>query len=104
MARDSAGDKDLFFGSNMQFDSKQLAVVLKLGIFGALNNPVDITSGELGNYLGVSQQTAARYLVNLEKNHLIERTRTSRGQSIKITKQGRELLENLSIMVMKALF
>ncbi|MEA2071078.1 MAG: DUF120 domain-containing protein, partial [Asgard group archaeon] len=96
--------KDFFFGSNVKFDSKQLAVILKLGFYDAINHPIDITSRKLGDYLGVSQQTAARYLVNLEKNHLIERTRTSRGQSVQITKIGRELLENLGIMITKALY
>ncbi|NHJ86543.1 MAG: CTP-dependent riboflavin kinase [Asgard group archaeon] len=103
MAKDD-DTKSFFFGSVVDFDSKQLAVVLKLGIYGAINNPIDITSSELGRYLGVSQQTAARYLVELEKNHLIERTRTSRGQAVQITKLGRELLENLSIMITKALY
>jgi riboflavin kinase len=96
--------KDFFFASSVKFDSKQLAVVLKLGLYGAINSPLDITSSELGDYLGVSQQTAARYLVELEKSHLIERTRTSRGQSVQITKVGRELLENLGIMITKALY
>ncbi|MBD3192911.1 MAG: DUF120 domain-containing protein [Candidatus Heimdallarchaeota archaeon] len=97
-------EKDLIFGSSLKFNSKQLAVILKLGLYGAIHHPIDITSRELGQHLGVSQQTAARYLVDLEKNHLIERTRTSRGQSVKITKIGRELLENLGIMITKALF
>ena len=104
MPRGEKTHKTFLFGSDVDFDSKQLAVVLKLGIYGAINNPIDITSSELGRYLGVSQQTAARYLVELEKNHLIERTRTSRGQAVKITKLGRELLENLSIMITKALY
>ncbi|MHA1154544.1 MAG: DUF120 domain-containing protein [Candidatus Heimdallarchaeota archaeon] len=104
MAKTSREKKSFFFGSSVDFDSKQLAVVLKLGIYGALSNPIDITSSELGKYLGVSQQTAARYLVELEKNHLIERSRTSRGQAVHITKLGKELLENLSIMITKALY
>ncbi|NHJ46611.1 MAG: CTP-dependent riboflavin kinase [Asgard group archaeon] len=104
MPKKEDGHKSFLFGSDVDFDSKQLAVILKLGIYGAINNPIDITSSELGRYLDVSQQTAARYLVDLEKNHLIERTRTSRGQSVQITKLGRELLENLSIMITKALY
>jgi riboflavin kinase len=104
MAKANNEHKSFLFGSDVDFDSKQLAVVLKLGIYGAINNPIDITSSELGRYLGVSQQTAARYLVELEKNYLIERTRTSRGQAVQITKLGRELLENLSIMITKALY
>ncbi|MHA1243798.1 MAG: DUF120 domain-containing protein [Candidatus Heimdallarchaeota archaeon] len=104
MTKSENSQKNFFFGSDVDFDSKQLAVVLKLGIYGAINNPLDITSGELGKYLGVSQQTAARYLVDLEKNHLIERTRTSRGQAVQITKLGRELLENLGVMITKALY
>ncbi|MCF2142321.1 MAG: DUF120 domain-containing protein [Candidatus Heimdallarchaeota archaeon] len=104
MPKGERSHKTFLFGSDVDFDSKQLAVVLKLGVYGAINNPIDITSGELGKYLGVSQQTAARYLVELEKNHLIERTRTSRGQAVQITKIGKELLENLSIMITKALY
>ena len=44
MTESQSDYKSFLFGSDVDFDSKQLAVVLKLGIYGAINNPIDITS------------------------------------------------------------
>jgi riboflavin kinase len=59
---------------------------------GADHTPVVLTSRELGDRLGVSQQAAARYLVDLERRELVVRTLANRRQRLHLTARGMELL------------
>ena len=59
---------------------------------GADHTPVVLTSREVGDRLGVSQQAAARYLVDLERRELVVRTLASRRQRLQLTPKGMELL------------
>jgi riboflavin kinase, archaea type len=59
---------------------------------GADHTPVVLTSGELGERLGVSQQAAARYLVDLERRELVVRTLANRRQRLQLTAGAMELL------------
>lgn len=56
---------------------------------------LSISSSELGDYLGISQQSASRYLSELEKYGLIEKSRSGRGQLIKFTDTGLKALEDI---------
>jgi len=77
-------------------------VLLELAKEGALNGLM-ITSKTLGQILGVSQQSASRYLVTLEKEGLIQRTVSAFGQKITITSKGKQLLHELHFELEKAL-
>ena len=59
---------------------------------GADHTPVVLTSGEVGDRLGVSQQAAARYLVELERRELVVRTLANRSQRLQLTPAAMELL------------
>ncbi|MFH1125792.1 MAG: DUF120 domain-containing protein [Candidatus Altiarchaeota archaeon] len=54
-----------------------------------------IPSSKLGSVLGVSQQTASRYLSSLEKKGLIKRVIRKKGQDISLTKEGISVLEDI---------
>ncbi len=54
-----------------------------------------ISSSELGECLGVSQQTASRYLSDLELGGFIERSRGGRGQFISLTRKGLDVLDGV---------
>lgn len=54
-----------------------------------------ISSSKLGVALGVSQQTASRYLSSLEKKGLIKRVIKKRGQEISLTKEGFSVLSGM---------
>lgn len=56
------------------------------------NESIFISSSELGISLGISQQTASRYLLNLEKRNLISRKISKEGQGILLTSEGFDLL------------
>jgi len=70
-------------------------ILLKLAQLGALERYVNLTTRELGELLGTSQQSASLYLQNLEKEGLIKRVRRNRGTSVTITNEGLEALKNL---------
>jgi riboflavin kinase, archaea type len=62
-----------------------LAVLKLLALAGADHTAVVVTSREVGQRLGVSQQAADRYLVSLEKRGLIARSLAQRRQRIQLT-------------------
>ncbi|HIE33719.1 MAG TPA: DUF120 domain-containing protein [Candidatus Altiarchaeales archaeon] len=65
----------------------------------SINDKLILSSSELGELLGVSQQTASRYLLELEGEGLIKRRKLGRVQEIEITVLGiialREIHKNL---------
>ncbi|MEM3663151.1 MAG: DUF120 domain-containing protein [Candidatus Jordarchaeales archaeon] len=60
----------------------------EIALVGGCEGGIDISSTRLADRLRVSQQTAARRLQDLEKEGLIVREITAKGQNIKITKEG----------------
>lgn len=64
-----------------------------LAIMGALNSFAEITSGRLGESLGMSQQAASREILKLAEMRLVERQIGQKGQRLTITKAGQELLK-----------
>ena len=62
-----------------------LAVLKLLALAGADHTPALLTSRELGERIGVSQQAADRYLLALEKEGLITRSLAQRRQRLLLT-------------------
>ncbi|MGI0155982.1 MAG: DUF120 domain-containing protein [Thermoplasmata archaeon] len=62
-----------------------LAVLKFLALAGADETPVVVTSRELGDRIGVSQQAADRYLVALEGRGFVTRTLAQRRQRLLLT-------------------
>jgi len=56
---------------------------------------IHLTSKEIAQILHVSQQTASRYLIRLEKEGLITRTTRGRRQEIQITAAGQNSLRTI---------
>jgi riboflavin kinase, archaea type len=69
-----------------------LAVLKLLAQLGADQTAVVLTSGEVGERLGVSQQAADRYLVALEKRGLLTRSLAQRRQRLLLTPAALDLL------------
>jgi len=69
-----------------------LAVLKLLALAGADHTAVVLTSRELGERLGVSQQAADRYLLALEKRGLITRSLAQRRQRLLLTPAAMEQL------------
>ena len=72
-----------------------LQVLITLSQMGALRAQTRISTTALAHELSVSQQTASRYMVDLEKQGYIERYPASQGTQIKVTQSGYAILETL---------
>lgn len=59
---------------------------------GGIHDFVPTSSGQLAETLGVSQQTASRWLVELEEDAYLERRLGSRGQQLHLTDDGIKVL------------
>jgi riboflavin kinase len=81
----------------------QLFTLLKLAEMGAHRRTAKISTEYLAGKLGTSQQTASRYLIELDHNRLIERTMTPEGCLIKVTdiglKELRKLYSTLQLVI-----
>jgi riboflavin kinase len=74
---------------------RQIFTLLKLAEMGAHRRTAKISTEYLAERLEASQQTASRYLIELDKNGWIKRTITPEGCLIKITDAGVKELKKL---------
>jgi riboflavin kinase len=74
---------------------RDLFTLLKLAEMGAHRRTAKISTEYLSEKLGTSQQTASRYLIELERKGWIKRTTTPAGTLIRIDEEGLNQLKNL---------
>jgi riboflavin kinase len=74
---------------------RHVFILLKLAEMGAHRRTAKISTEYLAGKLGASQQTASRYLIELDNNGWIKRTVTPEGCLIKITDAGIKELKKL---------
>jgi len=79
-----------------------LITLYKLIEVGAYPDEVIFTTTELAKLLKVSQQTASRHLIELEKMGLIRRVKLGRRESVKITPGGVKHLDNMFLTLKRA--
>ena len=70
-----------------------LQTLKELALLGAMQNKIELSSHELAQRLRTSQQTASRYLLELDNQQMITRELGVKKQLIQITTQGTEVLE-----------
>jgi riboflavin kinase len=80
-----------------------MITLYKLAEIGAYPTKVECSTTHLGKKLGISQQTASRHLIELEKNDLIKRYKFGRKESIQMTKKGFEILKDWHIKLQRIL-
>jgi len=78
-----------------KYACRHLFTLLKLAEMGAHRRTAKISTDYLAGKLVISQQTASRYLIELEKKGWINRTITPEGCLIKITDSGVKELNRL---------
>ncbi len=85
---------------------QHLYMLLKLAEMGAYNRVAKVSTEYLAKKLGISQQTASRYLIELERKGWIQRNITPEGSLIKIEEQGtkelQKLYSGLKVLIEKA--
>ena len=75
---------------------RHLFTLIKLAEMGAHRRTAKISTEYLAAKLNTSQQTASRYLIELDNKGWVERTITAEGCLIRITESGVKELQNLS--------
>ena len=68
-----------------------LQTLKELALLGAIRNKIELSSQELAERLQTSQQTASRYLLELDKEQLITRELGVKKQLIQITAAGSDI-------------
>jgi riboflavin kinase, archaea type len=76
-------------------DWQHLYMLLKVAEMGAYKRVAKISTEFLAKKLGISQQTASRYLIELERKGWISRNITPDGSLIKIEEKGTRELQKL---------
>jgi len=74
-------------------ESSRQALLELTRLIDSRDDEAVLTSGEYADVLDVSQQTANRYLVQMEENGWIRREMKGRGQSVSITEEGLGVLQ-----------
>ncbi|MFO7618508.1 MAG: DUF120 domain-containing protein [Thermoplasmata archaeon] len=69
-----------------------IATLKALALRGANADFIQVSTGELGAELEVSQQTASNRLVALERSNMLKRRRGLHGQDVMLTRVGLDLL------------
>lgn len=82
---------------------QHLFMLLKLADMGAYNRTAKISTDYLAKKLGISQQTASRYLIKLERKGWINRKVTTEGSLVRIEQFGmlelQRLYSNLKVLM-----
>jgi len=71
-----------------------LQTLKELALLGAIHNKIELSSHELAERLQTSQQTASRYLLELDTKEMVTRELGVKKQLIQITSAGADVLEN----------
>jgi len=83
----------MFSGDDKMIKPYLLGMLKELALLGAMNNFVEISSLEVAQRVQSSQQTASRYLLELDKMNMIKREIGVKKQLIQITTEGSEVLK-----------
>lgn len=81
-------------------ESKQVApnllvTLYKLAEQGAYPDEVLLTTTQLAKILDMSQQSASRHLIELERMKLVKRTKVARRETIQVTEEGARQLNKM---------
>jgi len=70
-------------------------ILYRLAEMGAYNRTIKASTEFLAERLGVSQQTASRYLIDLERIGWIKRTTTVQGTLVRLSEEGKTQLKRV---------
>ena len=74
---------------------KYFFILYRLAEMGAYNRTIKASTEFLAERLGVSQQTASRYLVGLERVGWIKRIITAQGTLVRLSEEGKKQLKRV---------
>ena len=74
-------------------EDRYIKILKEIALLGAIDREIPLSSFQLSKIIGCSQQSASRYLIDMEKRGYIERKIGIKKQRIKITEKGKGVLE-----------
>src|SRR5205809_6610196 len=69
-----------------------VATLKAIALLGGMKEYVNLSSGELGKLVGVSQQSASQRILELIRDGLVARDLATRRQRIRLTPKGADVL------------
>ena len=87
----------------MRIKPNLIMTLYKLAELGAYPKKITCSTKDLGKKLDISQQTASRQLIELEKEGLIKRIKIGRKEAIQITKEGIDILRDMQTNLQRIL-
>lgn len=87
----------------MEIKLQHILTLTQLLSKGARHNFIEITTSELGEVIGRSQQGASKHLVELELLGYVERVKQGQKYSVKVTEAGFQEIERLHSSLRSAL-
>ncbi|MDG6910588.1 MAG: CTP-dependent riboflavin kinase [Nitrososphaerota archaeon] len=78
-----------------EVSSEELTTLLHLVKLGAVRSFAPVTTGTLGESMGLSQQAASLRLAGVQKAGLVERAHAGRGLAVRLTDRGLDVVEAL---------
>ncbi len=89
MARKERGGMDEALKASLWY------ALLKLAERGAFHRRIRVSTITLADDLGVSQQTASRYVIALDRGGYLERQASAQGHHLQLTDKGRRVVERM---------
>lgn len=80
-----------------------IPILIELLSLGAKDNPIKISTIEISKRMGKSQQLASKHLLELENEGYVERFKSNRQNSIKLTEKGLNQLTKLYLALKEVL-
>lgn len=87
-----------------QLSNRELRLLIYLAKLRAIETEIGVTTNQIAERFEISQQTASRSLLHLNKVNVISWNSSPKGSKVIITQEGKNLLKNLKLELERALF
>ena len=77
-------------------DPRHIYILKEIALLGAKDGFVEISTLKIGEKIGISQQSASRWINDLYRMGLVEKKRSGRKIAVKITRKGMDILRRES--------
>ncbi len=77
-------------------DFRHIYMLKEIALIGGKDKFVEISTSKIGEKMGISQQTASRWITELFNMDLVQKKRSGRKIAVKITRKGMDILRRES--------
>ncbi|NWG09075.1 MAG: DUF120 domain-containing protein [Nitrososphaerales archaeon] len=95
--------EDKTFDRIIEVKAAYIPILVELLFLGARDSPIRVLTGEVARRIGKSQQLASKQLLELEDEGFLERFKSGRHHSIRLTEKGVDQLTRLYLALKEAI-